>query len=428
MRLDASKATLREPADVSAWLLTLKKVLRLPEGEAAAILDELEDHLRQRVRDLELSGLGDAEAVRLALNELGDAAVLARRFRSASSYKRRRLAMNVAVIGMACGAAVLSAISVARGPQQAANPRQGLAPAANAYTDAAAQQPGPGLTFTEAKGQQLGEILGAVAKALGVSLHAHWGRLEGWGVRPDLTVVVVGRDLDIVEVFRRINEDEGLDHGTLDYRVGHGVLEVAEREFFDRRERVLATYDIARLLERATGPEHRTQLVESLTGALTRFVSPEDWQDNGGELGVLSVVDTKLFIEAPPRMHRQVVWILDQLDAEGKRAAADEARRDREALRLELDAIETSALRMRAHLGLPLTDDERQRLKPFMAEGVPVTVLGQDDPHRPAVESQLATYEKEIARLRKLLEPGPSERGGAPLLRDIPLLDTALRR
>jgi hypothetical protein len=122
----------------------------------------------------------------------------------------------------------------------------------------------------------------------------------------------------VADVFARINEGEAFRESPLDYRADHGVLEVADREFFDRRERTLATYDLSGLVGGRTG-EDREKVIQDLTSTITEFASPPDWRHNGGELGVLTTVDSRLFVEAPPRMHRQVKWILDQLMTEADR-------------------------------------------------------------------------------------------------------------
>ena len=103
----------------------------------------------------------------------------------------------------------------------------------------------------------------------------------------------------------------------------NGVLEIAPREFFDRRERTLVTYDLSGIISarHETFGEDREKVVPEIQSLICNFVSAEDWRDNGGELAQMSVVGDRLFVEAP-RMHPQVKWILDQLPSDKKHTDA----------------------------------------------------------------------------------------------------------
>jgi hypothetical protein len=414
VRLDAPQAPAHEAADISAWLLTLRKVLRLPEGEAAAILDELEDHLQQRTRDLQLSGIGDAEAVRMALNELGDAAMLARRFRSVNGFKRRRLAMNFAVLGVACGAAVLSILAVSRGPQGSGSGSGSVALYEDAYQP---DRGGTKLSFDGAGEIELGKFLDVVGKDLQVPVYVRWERLQERGVENGTSVVIVGKGLELAEAFRRINETPGVSDAKLDYRVEHGILEVADREFFDRRERMLASYDLSSLMA-GNSAEDRQKIANDLRGTIMQFVSRDDWQENGGDLAVLSTVDARLFVEAPPRMHKQVKWILEQLTAEA-RAQEPHANGAEETKIYPLK--HTSASEVLAALR-SLEAIKEIDLSRFAVDERTNSVIGAGD----------ASVHHRIAGALAVLDRVTSERvvdgQGVPVLSDIPLVGELYKR
>ncbi|MGD9688846.1 MAG: permease prefix domain 1-containing protein [Phycisphaerales bacterium] len=95
-----------ERASIRSWLDLLTSLLDLPEAERAAVRDELDSHLRDRVRDLTLAGMSEPAASARALSELGDAALLARRFKEAIEPSKRRLIMNGTALTIA-GAAIL---------------------------------------------------------------------------------------------------------------------------------------------------------------------------------------------------------------------------------------------------------------------------------------------------------------------------------
>lgn len=109
------------PSDtLSNWLDLLCKLLRLPTAEKEEIRSELDSHLRDRVRDFMLAGLDADESARRAIDELGNAADLAERFRATSKDTQRRFLMNVAGIGLATAAVVFSVVALTQRSTDAA--------------------------------------------------------------------------------------------------------------------------------------------------------------------------------------------------------------------------------------------------------------------------------------------------------------------
>lgn len=68
------------PSEVRAYLQDLRKRLRLAPGKAQDILRELEAHLEDRTAELIEKGLSREQAVRQALEELGNTRLLAKEF------------------------------------------------------------------------------------------------------------------------------------------------------------------------------------------------------------------------------------------------------------------------------------------------------------------------------------------------------------
>src|SRR5690606_23404374 len=86
-------------------------VLRLKPEQRAEIADELRDHLEARLEELSASGLPRDQAVRQALDELGDAAHLADHFTRISQLRKRRLIMRCTIGTLsAATAAVMGAV------------------------------------------------------------------------------------------------------------------------------------------------------------------------------------------------------------------------------------------------------------------------------------------------------------------------------
>ncbi|HEX2836714.1 MAG TPA: permease prefix domain 1-containing protein, partial [Phycisphaerales bacterium] len=145
------------PGDpVASWLDVLEKLLGGTAEENRGIRDELASHLRERVRDLTVSGMVEAEAVRTAIGELGDAAELSKRFQQARGTSKRRKVMQIAlataaVIALGAGGlAVRGSVQADKAQQEAAVAREHALTAKNealtAFTAAVLAQEGSAST------------------------------------------------------------------------------------------------------------------------------------------------------------------------------------------------------------------------------------------------------------------------------------------
>ncbi|HYD01427.1 MAG TPA: permease prefix domain 1-containing protein, partial [Phycisphaerales bacterium] len=129
--------TVRRGDAIDHWLGMFTRFLRLPVEQTRGIRDELDSHIRERVRDLMLAGLSEDEGVRRAIDELGEAAELAAHFHAAHR-PNRRFTMGIAAIGVAAGAAVISIVALTQTPQPAPQ-----APAVTAHAEP--HEPGRGV-------------------------------------------------------------------------------------------------------------------------------------------------------------------------------------------------------------------------------------------------------------------------------------------
>jgi hypothetical protein len=78
------------------YLTLLGSLLRLGPEQRAEIAEELQQHLDERLADLQAEGLGRAAAIQQALTEFGDAAGLAAQFSLVSQRRYRRWMMRMA--------------------------------------------------------------------------------------------------------------------------------------------------------------------------------------------------------------------------------------------------------------------------------------------------------------------------------------------
>ena len=104
---------------IESWLVVFGRMLQMPDTARQAIRDELDQHLHERVRDLVLTGKKEPDALRIAIEELGSAAELARRFKTASRPNPWRLIMYSTIIGIGAASLVTTGMlvsSAARSP------------------------------------------------------------------------------------------------------------------------------------------------------------------------------------------------------------------------------------------------------------------------------------------------------------------------
>lgn len=298
------------------WLDELGAALHMPFERAEAIREELAEHLRERIRDLELEGLDESAASSAAVKELGDAAAVARRFRHAERTPIRRRLMNLAVIGLA-GAALVTSVVAINGGGQPERPGRAMVYEGQTNVDA---RPSIAVKPLKVEKGKLGEVLNKLGAEAAARTVVRWNALNECGMDGGDEVNFDAPMGDLASTVAAINEARGLnvnDVGALDYRVKDGVIEFAPRGLFDRRETVLVCYDIGDLIDSSID-------LEQMCSVITSFVDPEAWRDNGGDLGSMQLVGRRMFVKAPPRMQDGVKWIMEQL-AENQGAASVDA-------------------------------------------------------------------------------------------------------
>lgn len=305
---------LSQPDPVGSWLDVLMGLVRLPPAERRSIRDELDSHLRDRVRDIMLTGLDEVSATREAIAELGDAAELATRYgRASRAPARRRLAMNIGMLGVACAALVTSVVAL-NGETQPAG--MSVYPGEPAI----AQERVP-VGALRVENAPLAEVLSRVAAGAGKRLTVDWNSLAPLGLETVTEVTLDMAEADLASIFDAINAiavrgdvpPEMAREGQIAFRVGDGVLRVASAHVFDRADRVIATIDISSVLERGVEADEITWLVMS-------FIEPDQWVENGGDISTMSIVGGKMFIKAPPRVIEGVRWIVGELSSDEEAA------------------------------------------------------------------------------------------------------------
>jgi hypothetical protein len=306
----AEDVWLSQPDPVGSWLDVLMGLIRLPQAERRSIRDELDSHLRDRVRDIMLTGLDEVSATREAIAELGDAAELATRFgRASRAPARRRLAMNIGMLGVACTALVTSVVALNGGSQPAG---------VSVYPGVSSAQPAQGAEVSigalDAQSMPLEDVMQFIAASAGMRLVVDWGSLSGAGLEPVSEVTLNLKDANLDAAFDAIREAtrdfvpmQLPADARLDYRISGKELRVASAHAFDMADRVIATIDISSVLERGVEENQVTELVMN-------FIEPDQWVESGGDVSTMSIVGGKMFIKAPPRVIEGTRWIVGQLE------------------------------------------------------------------------------------------------------------------
>lgn len=304
-----------EPRDpIDRWLDGMVRAMRLPARDRQEIREEIDAHVRERVRDLMLGGMDEARAVHCAISELGDAALLAQRYAHAAK-SGRRFVMQLSLTAVLASAVAIGAWSIAGGGSARVAQEGGIS--GQTYAEAAPKEAAPAVDVT-LKETTLADALAQLAGAAGKTLYVRWAELEPLGLTPESPIdhlPLTGVSLD--DALGMLGEHLDAGWEFLDHRMGDRLLTVATRGYFDRRERRLHVFDIGQALTNAT-PQDIEQL-------LFEMVSPNDWDANGGEVAKLRIAADKLFVTAPPRILRKVEWVLAQLEqreAEEEQAAA----------------------------------------------------------------------------------------------------------
>jgi len=299
---------------IESWLVVLGRLLRLPDATRQAIRDELDQHLRERVRDLVLAGSNEPDALRLAIEELGSAAELARRFQTANRTEPRRLIMYSTIIAIGAASLVTAGMlisSIDRNPAAVY-----YSPPVGADERVELAEVPISVAFEETR---LDQVFDYFAKVVESDLIAYWCVLEECGISREKPVTIrLDRERPLPQVIALVLESAA-EPGwpAIDWRYGDGLMEFSTRDYFDRREVRLATFDVAGILEDLENQYviDREASTEKLCDLIYEYVAPDAWSSNGGSVAHLTVVGTTMLIRAPQRFHAEVEWILAQLSA-----------------------------------------------------------------------------------------------------------------
>ncbi len=312
-------AELNEPPSdaIDSWLAVLVRLLDVSGRQRDAIRDEIEAHLRERVRDLMIAGRGEADAIRIAISELGEVADLARRFSHASRSRTRRIIMNAAVLGFGAIGVATATVFIGGpqpGPSRLSVFESAAPPDATAILDDKTAK-------VDFESQTLVDVLGYLSASAGLDLVLDRHALEDHGVdlQEEITLTL-SKSQPVSSILKIVSEHA---REPFAWRVSGPMLEVSTEDEFDRREIVLASFDVQAILDLIwQTTEDMDEAAARLESLVIEYVQPDSWYTNGGDLANLQIVGGKMFVKAPSRFHRPIEWILGQLEENATEQAA----------------------------------------------------------------------------------------------------------
>jgi hypothetical protein len=357
-------------AQFNRYLALLGSLLRLSRQQKLAIAEELRDHLEQRTRELVEDGVGDDEAVSLALEEFGDAARLAAELNRTAALRRRRWIVRTTIGTLAASAAAAVTLMslwpeghIVPAPQPATAQQSDSTehssdvpgelaepsdtPERPSFPEPSSQAPPSGVqaaireldanTVTENKLAKLitaeyfetplRECLDAISERLQVQFYIKTRALEDEAISPDTPVTISLHDVPAEMVLDLVLES--LD---LAYSLRHGVIIIStpseqeknlEPVVYDVSDLVGKPDDFARTpsLEVDVPPtrsfEDRTTGTTSpqtfeLVNLITKVVQADTWEKVGGP-GTLGVYRNALVVTHTPDVHAKIRKFLDDL-------------------------------------------------------------------------------------------------------------------
>jgi len=339
------------------YLRLLGKFLRLTPGQQADVADELRDHLDARLEELSRGGLSRDDAIRLALDEFGDAARLADHFTHIVRQKRRKLIMRCTV-GTVAVSAVALFVASAFWPHDAQNPGAGAPAAARAADKAEAKEhaadakPAATVVAPFAESEQdrllrdklantphechfsetpLADVLTDFSVRLEIDIYAPATQFSEALEKP------ITFQIQHAKISARAALELVLQQAELGYVVRDGIVMIClpdaltEIRIYDAT--VLNLPDTFELKPHTGGgiggasepapaleaAPQRLRGVYALAELIPGIIRTDSWMQNGGSGADLHVLGDRLIIRATPAIHREIESLLEQI---GKKQVA----------------------------------------------------------------------------------------------------------
>ena len=267
------------------YLTLISRFLRLSPAQREAIGEELRDHFESRLAELVERGHSHAEAVRLALEEFGDAAGLAADFSSITQTRRRRLIMRCTVASVAALAtAVIVAMAVwpenhagrmvGNAVAETKEKKDDVKPVSEALTDDFTAQTEEKLTkYVPADYVEipLSNVLADFGKTFGVQIYLDMNSLKEAAIDPTALPV----SIHLPHVRGRMLLELILRQFNLGFMVRDGILIVATKDILNNRLET-KVYDCRNIL--AADNAEQAAAKSAIEGTSSQSASVDDPQ------------------------------------------------------------------------------------------------------------------------------------------------------
>lgn len=246
--------------EFEAYLNLLARTLKLSEAQRARIAGELRDHLEARMEELTDAGLDREAAILQALDEFGDANVLAKDLTEPQRRLRRRRLMQTSFATLATAAVIATGFFYLLPAQtrtgQPMLPTTQAQPAPEAAAESAplgpaAARPLDQVVTVHYQDDVLEAVFDHLGAALGVNVFVYWGALEEVGITRDYPVTMNLIDVRAETVLGLLAESLTATavEGGVGYEVRDNVVVIGDRRQLRGHDLAIEIYDCTRIVE-----------------------------------------------------------------------------------------------------------------------------------------------------------------------------------
>ena len=162
----------------------------------------------------------------------------------------------------------------------------------------------------------LDEAVAFLGKHLDRPIYVHWSDLEEQGLnREEMQISLTTQGLSLKRTMDLVLEQINDYVGEAAWNYNDDLVELGVESEFAQRTIVLVSYEVENVLQEISVRHAATyeDVAESVVDMIINFVEPNAWLNNGGNLAQIDIVGSKMFVQAPKKMHRQVAWIIGEL-------------------------------------------------------------------------------------------------------------------
>ena len=328
--------------ELENYLELVSKMLRLSGKQNALLQEELRDHLEARIYELVEDGHSEEEAIRLAIQDFGDAAAMAQQFNEIAGIRRKRWHARFTIMATAASFLVILLV-FATWPD---NARFGAPDQAGAATDTAPNQlifkyPPLDRERSRPTRQRDDKPDNSPVLPVNIALHQKLNQpvdveLNQMSLRDAMLELNQEFELNwIVDESAQVDLDRHSNvslnmnqiplEAVIDQLLGPANLTFLKREgcllvisknqsqedfFFERR--ILDVGPLVRWMKSNQGTENQGDSIEELKRLVTNAVASSTWVDRGGA-GQLQTMGHLLIVNNERRINNDVENFLQDL-------------------------------------------------------------------------------------------------------------------